>query len=81
MRRRRYDKVKDGEGFEVEIGTTFLLECEDCGCVRKVAVAVEESGKIGLAFKVDETETRLRRNMRNVRARIRRVAQWVGATA
>jgi hypothetical protein len=73
---KRYDSLKDGEGFEVEAGEKFLLECGDCGCVRQVGIAVE-NGKVGIALQVDEGETKARREMPETKARIRRIADGI----
>jgi hypothetical protein len=72
----RYVNVKNGEGFEVKAGEKFLLECGDCGCVREVGVAVEDS-KVGLAFQVNEEQTAARRGMSSAKARIRRLAKGI----
>ena len=70
----KYDEVKNGEGFEVKQGETFLLECGDCGCVRKGAIALEESGNFGIAFEVDEKKTTARRRLRSTKEKIRNLA-------
>jgi uncharacterized Zn finger protein len=56
-----YEKVKDGEGFEVEPGNIHMIACCDCGLVHKMAIAIEDNGNIGLAFERDEQETQKQR--------------------
>ncbi len=74
---RKYDKVENGEGFEIEAGEKFLLECGDCGCVRQVAVAIEENGNIGIALQVDEKETKARRKLPETKAKIQGIAEGI----
>jgi predicted RNase H-like HicB family nuclease len=56
-----FNKVKDGEGFEMELGTQHMIACCDCGLVHRMAIARESNGNIGLAFTVDEEETNIQR--------------------
>jgi predicted RNase H-like HicB family nuclease len=63
--RMEFNKINDGEGFEMELGTSHMIACCDCGLVHQMAIAKETNGMIGLAFKVDEEETTNRRGTPN----------------
>ena len=56
----KYKKRKDGEGFEVHIGTVYRITCCDCGLVHDVAFAYED-GKLGMAAKRNNRATAQRR--------------------
>jgi len=57
----KFIQREDGEGFEVKPNTIHMITCCDCGLVHKMAVAIEENGKVGVAFEQDEEETKKRR--------------------
>ncbi len=61
----------------MESGEKFLLECGDCGCVRQVAIVIEDGtvGIVGIALKVDEAETASRRAMAETQTKIHRMAE------
>lgn len=59
----KYPKLKDGEGIEIENEQILKFACCDCGLVHDIGVAIEDNGKIGLAFKRNKRATgQLRRH-------------------
>ena len=58
----KYINREDCEGIEIDpkIGV-HRIACCDCGLVHDMAVAVEENGNIGLAFKRNNRATSQRR--------------------
>ena len=63
MNMTKYEKFNDCEGPILEDGEIFRFACCDCGLVHSMAVAREEDGRIGLAFKRENRHTaQLRRH-------------------
>ena len=53
----KYIQREDYDGFEVEGEGLHRISCCDCGLVHDMAVAIEDNGKIGLAFKRNNRAT------------------------
>ena len=57
----KFIQREDGDVIELKSGQMHAVACCDCGLVHRMAVAIEENGKIGIAFERDEEETIKRR--------------------
>jgi len=58
----KYKTLEDCEGIEINYKKEILkFACCDCGLVHDMAFAIEEKGKLGIAFKRNNRATGQRR--------------------
>ncbi len=69
---KRYPKIIDGEGIEIDIENKELLSfaCCDCGAIHTIAFAIEENGKLGMSLERDLDATIKRRKQKSVKKSI-----------
>jgi hypothetical protein len=61
----KYHVLQDGDGMEIEsTGEVIRFACCDCGLVHRIALVIEENGKIGFSVKRDKRATGQKRRWR-----------------
>ena len=70
----RYKQLRNGDSFELKLPEVINLACCDCGLVHRIAFAIEDNGRLGIAMKRAARATSELRKRPKYQKRLRQIA-------